>query len=572
MRAIIYILTAFLVYSCRNDTARINEAQFVFHNAYVYPVEGLPIENGAIVIADGKIKAIGTSSDILKQWTHNADTLIDCKQAFLMPGFIEGHGHFHNLGNHLIDVNLLNTKSWNEIVDSVKARVAQAKPGEWIVGRGWHQEKWTDAVSPSFKGYPYHDALSSISPDNPVALKHASGHSLIANTKAMEVAGITAETPDPDGGLILRDHQGVTTGVFEENALELIDDVYDAYIAGLNIAERDKRWKVAMSKVQHHCLQHGITTFHDAGSTFEEVAMYREMARKDSLDLRLYVMVYERYDSLKSELKGFPIIGEGHDFFTCRTIKAYSDGALGSYGAWMLQPYHDRPGHTGQVTTTQAEIDAIAELCMEYGMQMAVHAIGDKANRNALDTYESVMRTHPDKKDLRWRIEHAQHIDPSDIIRFKELGVIASMQAVHCTSDAPFVVKRLGEERAWSGAYPWRALLDEGVVIANGTDAPVEKVDPIQNFYASVTRKRPDSGEAFFPEQVMTREEAIYSMTMANAFAAFEEQKKGSLKPGKYADIVMLSQNLVNCTDEEILKTQVKMTMVGGEVKFASEE
>jgi hypothetical protein len=279
-------------------------------------------------------------------------------------------------------------------------------------------------------------------------------------------------------------------------------------------------------------------------------------------------MIRQTSDELKGELQGFPWINLGKNYLTVRAIKSDVDGALGSYGAWLLKPYNDKPGFEGQNTTPIEEVAAVADLAAKNNLQLCVHAIGDRANRVVLDIYEQEANKHPDRKDTRWRIEHAQHLDPADIPRFKKLGVIAAMQAIHCTSDAPFVIKRLGVERARLGAYPWRSLLAAGAVVGNGTDTPVEDVDPIESFYASVTRKRADTGLTFFPEQKMTRAEAVYSYTAANAFAAFEEKDKGVLQAGKLADIVVLSNDLLTCSDEDILKTKVIMTIVGGKVKF----
>ena len=555
-----------ILFTCQPNEKK--TADMILHHAYVYPVNGDPIEDGAVAIQAGKIIDVGASNAILKKWESKVTELIDCEGAFLMPGFIEGHGHFSSLGYNLIQLDLLETHSWQEIIDSVAARVAKARPGEWIVGRGWHQEKWNVPIHPNVNGYPYHDAMSKVSPNNPVMLSHASGHALLANTAAMEAANITRETPDPAGGRIVRDKQNTALGVFEENAMDLIQDSYHDYQSTLTEEEKLLEWYRAIEEVQTHCLSYGITTFEDMGSTFEEIHRYDELAKKDSLHIRLWAMLRQSYDEMAGHLQGFPIIRSGEDMFTCRSVKAYIDGALGSFGAWLLAPYNERPGFTGQNTTPVQEIKDIANLCIDNGMQFAVHAIGDKGNRTVLDIYEETMKAHPEKKDLRWRIEHAQHIDPADIPRFEELNVIASMQAIHCTSDAPFVVKRLGEERARASAYPWRSLLDAGVMIANGTDAPVERVDPVANFYASVTRKRLDTGQVFFPEQAMTREEAIYSYTMANAYAAFEEDIKGSLESGKWADIVLLSQNLLTCPEDSIPKTMVLMTMVGGKIKY----
>ena len=555
-------------YACQPNKADMAVVDTILYNAYVYPVTGSPIENGAVVISGGRIIETGNSDDILTNWQDKSHEKIDCKGSFLMPGFIEGHGHFSNLGFNLIHLDLLKTKTWEEIADSVAGRVKMAKPGEWIIGRGWHQEKWESAPDQNVNGYPYHNLLSSVSPDNPVLLLHASGHALFANEAAMKKAGVTQETPDPEGGHILRDNSGVALGVFEERAMNIIYGLYQADVAGISEEQQAAEWHHAIDLAQQHCLRHGITTFEDAGSLLKEVNRYNKLAEDDALDIRLWVMLRHRYDTIKDMLAGFPIIRTGNNMFTCRAIKTELDGALGSYGAWLLEPYDDKPGFTGQNTTPVDEVRSIADLALESNMQLCVHSIGDKGNRVTLDIFEETFAAHVDTKDLRWRIEHAQHLDPADIPRFKKLGVIASMQGIHCTSDAPFVVKRLGEKRSREGAYAWRSLLDSGAVIANGTDAPVESVDPLPCIYASVTRKRLDNGMEFFPEQKMTREEALYSYTMANAYAAFEDDIKGSIEKGKLADLILVSKNLLTCSDSEIPEAQVTLTMVGGVVKY----
>ena len=451
---------------------------------------------------------------------------------------------------------------------AVAEKAKTAKPGEWIIGRGWHQEKWTTKPDRQVLGYPYHDELSEATPDNPVLLRHASGHGLFANKKAMELAGISAETPNPNGGEIVRDSRGEAIGVFEERAQSLINQVYQDYLRTLPEADKVAKWYEGIELAQQECLAKGITSFQDAGASYEEISRYKEMAEKGQFNLRLWAMLRHSYEDMKDNMAGLPILNAGEGWFTCRAIKSEVDGALGAFGAWMLAPYDDKPGFVGQNTTEIAEVARIAGLCMDHDMQLCVHAIGDRANREVLHIMEAQFKDHPNKKDLRWRMEHAQHIDPADIPRFAQLGVIASMQAIHCTSDAPFVIKRLGMERARTGAYPWRSLLDAGAVVTNGTDTPVEDVDPLESYYATVTRKRPDSGLAFFPEQKLTRVEALKSYTSACAYAAFEENEKGTLSPGKYADITILDKNLLNCSDDEILQTNVMMTIVGGKVKF----
>jgi len=400
-------------------------------------------------------------------------------------------------------------------------------------------------------------------------LYHASGHGLIANAKALELAGISAETSDPLGGRIVRDVKGNLTGVFEENAMELIERPFAAWGNMRSEAEKIAIFEKSTQLAAQACLAKGITSFQDAGSNFWNLDQYRRIAEAGQLPIRLWVMAKQPTAHDIPKLGNYPQIGLGNQHFTCRAVKCYFDGALGSYGAWLLAPYDDKPEFVGQNTTPIDTVIRMAEACKQYGLQLCVHAIGDRANREVLDIYEKYQ--NPSGKpegSLRWRVEHAQHIDPQDIPRFSKLGVIASIQAIHCTSDAPFVAKRLGETRARTGAYAWRSLLDSGARLANGTDAPVEEVDPLPCLYASVTRKRIDTGLEFFPEQKMTREEALLSYTIWNAWAAFEEKEKGSLTPGKLADIVVLSKDLLRCAPEEMLEAKVLKTVVGGRIQY----
>ena len=562
-----FILFLLFLWSCQTSES----ADLVLLNGNIYTVDIQQPKAKAIAIKKDRIIKLGSNSDIKKLISENTK-VIDLQGKFTMPGFIEAHGHFSALGNSLMNLNFLKAKSWDEIIAQVAQKAKTAKPGEWITGRGWHQEKWTSPLERQVHGYPFHNKLSELTPNNPVVLRHASGHSLFANKKAMDLAGITKETPNPSGGEIVRSSSGEAIGVFEENAMSSIQKAYQEYLATISEKEKKANWLKAIELAENECLSNGITSFQDAGADFEEIKRYTELAEKGQLDLRLWSMIGLPYDSLKGRLDGFPIINKGNHFFTSKAIKAYVDGALGSFGAWLLQPYEDKPNFVGQNTSSIEELTNIAQLAFEQNLQFCVHAIGDRANREVLDIYQKTFKQDSSRKDLRWRIEHAQHLHPDDIPRFKKLQVIAAMQGIHCTSDAPFVIKRLGRERARTGAYAWRSLLDEGVVIANGTDAPVEDLNPIPNFYASVSRKRTDTGLEFFPEQRMTREEAIYSYTLGNAFAAFEENDKGSISEGKLADIIVLSNDLLHCSNEEILETKVLYTIVGGIIKYETHD
>ena len=562
------VLFCLILAGCQPD---IPAPELILHHAQVYTVDAEGTVAEAVAITDDRIVAVGSNDEILAM-ADDATERIDAQGGFLMPGFIEGHGHFSGLGSSLQNLNFLKSQSWQEVIDAVAEQAKESEPGEWIIGRGWHQEKWRETPNRNVLGYPYHDELSAVSPDNPVMLSHASGHGLFANQTAMRAAGVTAETANPSGGNIVRGDNGEAIGVFEENAMGIVRDAYRQYTNTLSADDLVKQWYDGIALAEQECLRKGVTSFHDAGGSLIEMDRYAGMAETGELDVRLYAMIRHSFEYLHDKLDGYPKIGLGNDFFTCRAVKLTIDGALGSYGAWLLESYDDNPNFFGQNVNSIEEMTNIATLCIENDMQFCTHSIGDRANREALNVYEKSFADFPEKEDLRWRIEHAQHIHPDDIPRFGTLGVIASMQGIHCTSDAPFVEKRLGEERARTGAYPWRSLLESGAIVTNGTDAPVEDVDPIESFYATVTRKRADTDLAFFPEQRMTRAEAIYSYTMANAIAAFEEDIKGSIEKGKYADLVLLSNDLINCGDGDILDTEILMTIVGGEIKWRGEK
>ena len=520
----------------------------------------------AIAIKDGLIFQLGTDEDILAL-KDNSTKLINAESQFVMPGFIEGHGHFTNFGKSLQNLNFMQDTSWQDIVEKVRAKAAESDSGAWIYGRGWHQEKWFKAPVYSLGDYPRHDDLSAASPNNPVILVHASGHSLFANELAMQTAGVSSETPDPKGGKIIKDDNGDPIGVFEERAMTPIGLAYQEYMETLDWTQQYEKWLEAFRMAENECLKYGITSFQDAGLGYDELELVEELALKNDLNVRLWIMLREKADSLSNEqIQRFRKINLADNHYTCRAIKSEIDGALGAHGAWLLEPYEDKKDFYGQNTTEISDVERIAEMCYNNNMQLCVHAIGDRANKETLDIIEEYNKKSV--QDIRWRVEHAQHLHPSDIQRFKNTGAIASMQGVHCTSDAPFVEKRLGYMRARIGAYAWKALLDQGVTIVNGTDVPVESIDPFANFHASVTRTRLDNGLRFFVEQRMDREQALKSYTIDAAYGAFEEDIKGSLEVGKLADVIILDTNLLTCEDDEIPNTKVLYTILGGELKY----
>ncbi len=526
--------------------------------------EGQP-EAAAVSIRGDRIHALG-SADEMSRHVGRETQVIDLQGQLVIPGFIEGHGHFMGLGRAAMQLDLMNTTSWEEIVRMVAEQVKTARPGQWIYGRGWHQEKWTTPPVSNVEGFPTHASLDAVSRDNPVVLTHASGHASFVNGKAMELSGLTRRTPDPPGGEIIRAANGHPTGALRETASGLIRS--GAGEPELGEDGRLERARRALDLAGKEALSKGITSFQDAGSSFADIDLMKAMVDEGAAGVRLWVMIRASNRELEENLAKYRMVDYGNGFLTVRAIKHSIDGALGSRGAWLLEPYADKPDSTGLNTTPVETIAATANLALEHGYQLCVHAIGDRANRETLDLFEKAFAAHRGGKDLRWRVEHAQHLHPADIPRFGRLGVIASMQGVHCTSDAPYVRARLGEQRAQEGAYMWQALRGSGAVIVNGTDAPVEDVDPIASYYSSVTRKGAD-GSLFFPGQRMTRLEALKSYTIDAAYAAFEEVSKGTLVPGKYADMVVLSKDILTIPEDEIPAATVSYTIVGGKVRYS---
>jgi predicted amidohydrolase YtcJ len=543
-------------------------ADLVLINGKIVTVDEKQPDAEAIAIRKDTIVAVGSRHEI-ERYIGKSTQLLDIKGMFAMPGFIDGHGHLLFLGKSKMELDLTKAGDWDQIVSMVEDSVRKAGPGEWIIGSGWHQEKWNKRPSPQIEGYPTDDSLNKVSPENPVLLTHASGHALFANLKARELAGVTKDTKDPDGGAILRDSSGNPAGVFFDAAEELISRVHEEAIAKRTPEQVEAQWRKAIGLAVEDCLSKGITSFEDASSSFRDIDRYKKLVEENNLGIRLWVMIHEQNKDLAENLAKYKIINFGDKRLTVRAIKKFMDGALGSHTAWLLEPYSDLPGSTGlNVEPTQDILEA-ARLAVKNGFQLCVHAIGDRANREMLNIYETVFRENPgiNGKSLRWRIEHAQHLAPVDIPRFAQLGIIASMQAVHCTSDGPWVIKRLGTMRAEEGAYVWQKLMRSGTVVTNGTDTPVEDVDPIPNFYAAVTRRLSD-GSIFYPDQRMSREEALRAYTINNAYAAFEEGIKGSLTPGKLADITILTKDIMTIPEEEIRSARVAYTIVGGKVMY----
>ena len=531
-------------------------ATLVLTNGKILTVEDAVPEVQAIAIRGDRLAALGTVADI-RRYIGPSTEVIDLQGQLAIPGFIEGHGHFNGVGEAELNLKLMSTTSWDQIVSMVADAAKTAKPGEWIIGRGWHQEKWTSRPEPNVEGFPTHASLDAVAPNNPVLLTHASGHASFVNAKAMEISDINRTTPNPSGGEILKDSAGNPTGLLRETASGLVHpSVGDP-----------ARARKALELASQEVLRKGITSFQDAGSSFATIDLMKQLIDQGHIGVRLWVMVREGNAREAPLLAKYRTIDYAHGHLTVRAIKRQIDGALGSRGAWLLEPYSDKPDSVGLNTASIADITETARLAMANDYQLCVHAIGDRANRETLNIFEQTFKANPSKHDLRWRIEHAQHLSLQDIPRFGQLGVIASMQGIHCTSDAPYVLARLGPKRAEEGAYVWQKLMKSGAIVSNGTDAPVEDVDPIPNYYATVSRK-PKSGQVFFPDQRMSRMDALKSYTFNAAYAAFEESSKGSLKVGKLADVTVLSKDITTIPEDEIPTAHVTYTIVGGKVVF----
>jgi predicted amidohydrolase YtcJ len=542
-------------------------ADMIIRGGTIYTAEELTPTVEAIAVIDGKIVFAGAAKDIANYEGENTK-VIDLNGKTLTPGFIEGHGHFFGVGYFEMDLDLTKAKNYDEIVEMVRVAAEKAQPGQWILGRGWHQDKWNKQPDDMVKGFQTHQKLSAVSPDNPVALEHASGHAVQVNAKAMEIAGVnqlskeSLQNVSSEGGEIIRDKNGNPTGIFNELATGLIYK----YMPTAD----DDRDKQAISLATQACLRNGITSFHDAGATKRNIEFFREAKKDGSLGVRLYVMLSGDDKVMVNEwLANGPEI-DSLNWLTIRSIKLYCDGALGSRGAWLLEPYTDRLDFYGMPTLPMDTVLSVSRKALKAGFQVCSHAIGDRANREILDRYEIAFKENPTVTDHRFRIEHAQHISVPDIARFGKLGVIPAMQAIHMSSDRPWAIDRLGEKRIKEGAYMWQSLLKSGAHIVNGTDVPVEPINPIASFFASVTRQtlKGEPAGGYEPEEKMTRAQALKSYTLDAAYGAFEENIKGSIAVGKLADFTVFTKDLMTIADSEILSTEVAMTIVGGKVMY----
>jgi len=537
----------------------VQSADIVFKNGNVYTANDRSPKAQAIAVKADRIVFVGTNADVQKYVGTNT-RIVDLHGNTVLPGFVDAHQHLSGVGFREMTLNLEGTTSLADLLAKLKARVDQAKPGEWVTGRGWIETHWQPPV------FPTRWDLDNVSPNNPVILGRADGHGAVANSAAFKIAGIDKTTPNPFGGEISKDKQsGEPNGMLLDAAQGLVrrkvppttrEDAERAVVLGV---KRD--------------IELGWTQIQDAGGSYEDIDIFKKLYASGQIKLRIYKAVHGPGASSKRLISEGPIIGEFQNRLTVRTIKVVSDGALGSRGAALLGPYSDMPDTSGFLTVKTEDLRPMLVDALRKGIQVETHAIGDKANRYILDEYETALKAVPvaERKvaDPRWRVEHAQIVNPTDIPRFVKLGIIPSMQPSHAIGDLFFAPSRLGIERL-KGAYAWESFIKSGIVVPGGSDAPVERGEPMIEFYAAVARKdqKGFSAEGWHPEEAVTREQALKMFTVWPAYAAFEEKLRGSVEVGKLADLTILSADIMTIPELEILKTRCVMTVINGEIVY----
>jgi predicted amidohydrolase YtcJ len=549
------LLALLVLAALATPSAQDTPADLILHNAKIYTADSRTPRAEAIAIRGDRIAAVGSSADIQKL-KGAATKVVDARGAAILPGLHDSHGHFTGLGASLQVLQLRGTASWEQIVGMVRRRAASARPGEWIQGRSWDQNDW------AVKEFPSHEMLSNAAPNNPVYLTRVDGHAAMVNKAALDAAGVNKDTRDPEGGRIIRDAQGNPTGVLVDQAMRLVSRNIP------RVSPEQLEEQILLADAEARRL--GLTMVHDAGANTEVVDAYKRLVDSGKLQTRLYVMLRGPMEMLKPHFEKGPITNYGNHRLAVRAVKISADGALGSRGAALLEPYADEPGNSGLLVNPPEEVYAQTLAASRAGFQMCVHAIGDRANRMVMDTFERGQNEVPGSRELRMRNEHAQILDATEIPRFAKLNVIASMQATHATSDLPWAPARLGPARIEEGAYVWQKLLKSGAIIANGSDFPVEEPNPMLGFYAAITRQDPSGNppNAWQPDQRMSREETLKSFTIDAAFAAHAEKELGSLAPGKLADLIVLSKDVMTVAPKEILSTTVTTTVIGGKIVY----
>ena len=558
MKLLLVILSALLL-SLAPFQPRTNSADIVLKNGNVYTANDRAPKAQAIAVKADRIVYVGTNAGAQK-FIGAQTRVVDLHGNTVLPGFTDSHQHLSGVGFREMTLNLEGTTSLDDLLAKLKARVDQAKPGQWVTGRGWIETHWQPPV------FPTRWDLDKVSPNNPVILGRADGHGAVANSAAFKIAAIDKNTPNPFGGEISKDKQSG-----EPNGM-LLDAAQGLVRRRVPPTTREDEERAIVLGVKRD-IELGWTQIQDAGGDYDDVEIFKKLYASGAIKLRIYKAVHGPSANANRLINEGPIIGEFQNRLTLRTIKVVSDGALGSRGAALLGPYSDAPDTAGFLTVKTEDLRPMLINALRKGIQVETHAIGDKANRYILDEYERALQAVPraDRKvaDPRWRVEHAQIVNPADIPRFVKLGIIPSMQPSHAIGDLFFAPSRLGLDRL-RGAYAWESFIKSGVVVPGGSDAPVERGEPMIEFYAAVARKdqKGFSGEGWHPEEAVTRAQALKMFTIWPAYAAFEEKLRGSIEVGKLADLTILSADIMTIPAAEILKTQCVMTVINGEIVF----
>jgi predicted amidohydrolase YtcJ len=527
-------------------------ADLVVENARIYTVNPQTPSAKALAIKNGRILAVGNE---VNKHKGTSTKIINAQGATVIPGLIDSHVHLQNYGGMLESFDFRQVKTPEEIAAKVAAAANQRPKGEWIQGRAWDQTNWGGT-------FPTKAVLDAVTPDHPVVLRRVDGHATWVNSQALKLAGIDNKTPDPPGGKIVRDEKGEATGILIDRAMILVGEKVPAP----TLEQVERRLRIAAED----CVKQGLTSIHDAGVDFDTIKAYENLVARNQMPLRSYLMIGGTNTSgaggktlWQEWLDRGPRIDSQ---LTIRALKLVADGAMGSGGAAFFQPYSDDKTNSGLLILSKEQVARASREAVAKGFQVCTHAIGDYANRTALDGYAEVISPN---NEQRFRMEHAQIVSLPDFARFKKYNVIASIQATHATSDMRWALKKLGPDRLL-GAYAWQRFLNNGVRIANGSDFPVESNKPLWGFYSAVTRQdhRGQPSEAFLPNERLTRAQALKSFTLDGAYAAFEEKEKGSLEVGKLADFVMLSKDIMEVAPLEILKTEILMTVIGGQTAY----
>jgi len=539
-----------------------SEPSLVLFNANIYTVNPAQPRAEAVLTSNGRITFVGSTEEALKRAPANA-TRVDLRGKTVFPGLTDAHAHLAGIGVRELDFDLQGTPSLADLKNRVRARAQQTKPGDWLVGRGWIESRWTPAA------FPTRQDLDEVVADRAVVLTRADGHALVANTLALKRAGIDRSTKDPAGGSILREKNGEPTGMLIDEAMELVRKLIPP--------RTEEDVSKALETGAARSIRMGWTQLHNAGNSWSEVDLMCRLYRADRMKLRVYNAIGGPGADADRLLNEGASVNRCGDRLTVRAIKLYVDGALGSRGAALLKPYSDAPETTGLLVNAPESLFPIMTKALKQGIQIETHAIGDRGNRIVLDLYQRAFDSVPAKERAveqpRWRVEHAQVVDPADIPRFAKLGVIASMQPSHAIGDLFFAPKRLGDDRL-SGAYAWQAMLNAGATVVAGSDAPVEVGDPRIEFYAAVARRSLEgfAESNWHPEQRVSREQALKMLTLAPAYAAFQERERGSIEVGKQADFSVFSTDLMTVSEPEILKSEVAMTVIAGRIEYTAPE